>query len=258
MMIDKFDEKIGTHGLTQSDVSSVWTNPTDPLPTLIFDRNQDWSEVTEEFEVIPINQIVQTLADLKYARHFTGINHSHRRDIRIWLLIIFLKNEFVFAYPSVKIIILYLYLYLYVSKFQVFHCVRVDPRCGRSLSFPRCVYHLWVQGKHIFILVFCLRLCVFLCKYFLCSSVFVLGYSKTCQTSRMNIGNSIVSRNHRKYGGSPPSLCWLWWQSTIWKLSEMVDYEHTIKKTSKLDWIHCLGVHTASPIDAQIFGMFPW
>ena len=71
-------------------------------------------------------------------------------------------------------------------------------------------------------------------------------------------GNSIVYRNHRIYGGSPTSLCWLWWQSTIWKLSEMVDYEHTIKKTSKLDWIHCLGVHTASPIDAQIFGMFPW
>ena len=28
-------------------------------------------------------------------------------------------------------------------------------------------------------------------------------------------GNSIVYRNHRIYGGSPPSLCWLWWQSTI-------------------------------------------
>ena len=113
MMIDKFDEKIGAHGLTRPDASSVWTNPTDPLPTLIFDRNRDWSEVTEEFVVISINQIVQTLADLKYARHFTGINHSHRRDIRIWLLIIFSKkNYFVFAYPSVKIIILYLYLYL--------------------------------------------------------------------------------------------------------------------------------------------------
>ena len=112
MIIDKFDEKIGTHGLTRPDASSVWTNPTDPLPTLIFDRNQDWSEVTEEFVVISINQIVQTLADLKYARHFTGINHSHRRDIGVWLLIIFFKNEFVFAYPSVKIIIFYLYLYL--------------------------------------------------------------------------------------------------------------------------------------------------
>ena len=39
-------------------------------------------------------------------------------------------------------------------------------------------------------------------------------------------GNSIVYRNHRIYGGSPPLLCWLWWQSTIWKLSEMVDYHH--------------------------------
>ena len=39
-------------------------------------------------------------------------------------------------------------------------------------------------------------------------------------------GNSIVYRNHRIYGGSPTSLCWLWWQSTIWKLSEMVDYHH--------------------------------
>ena len=191
MMIDKFDEKIGRHGLTRPDASSVWTNPTDPLPTLIFDRNRDWSEVTEEFVVISINQIVQTLADLKYARHFTGINHSHRRDIGVWLLIIFFKNEFVFAYPSVKIIILYLYLYLYVSKFQVFHCVRVDPRCGRSLSFPRCVYHLWVQGEFIFISVFCLRLC--LCKYFLCSPVFVLGFSKTCQTSIMNIYPSFLS-----------------------------------------------------------------
>ena len=39
-------------------------------------------------------------------------------------------------------------------------------------------------------------------------------------------GNSIVYRNHRMYGGSPPLSCWLWWQSTIWKLSEMVDYHH--------------------------------
>ena len=79
---------------------------------------------------------------------------------------------------------------VYVSKFQVFHCVRVDPRCGRSLSFPRCVYHLWVQGEFIFISVFCLRLC--LCKYFLCSPVFVLGFSKTCQTSRKNIYPSFL------------------------------------------------------------------
>ena len=28
-------------------------------------------------------------------------------------------------------------------------------------------------------------------------------------------GNSIVYRNHRMYGGSPPLSCWLWWQSTI-------------------------------------------
>ena len=27
--------------------------------------------------------------------------------------------------------------------------------------------------------------------------------------------NSIVYRNHRIYGGSPPLLYWLWWQSTI-------------------------------------------
>ena len=55
---------------------------------------------------------------------------------------------------------------VYVSKFQVFHCVRVDPRCGRSLSFPRCVYHLWVQGEFIFISVFCcVCVCVCLCIF---------------------------------------------------------------------------------------------
>ena len=43
--------------------------------------------------------------------------------------------------------------------------------------------------------------------------------------SFVNKWYSIVYRNHRIYGGSPPLLlCWLWWQSTIWKLSEMVDY----------------------------------
>ena len=42
----------------------------------------------------------------------------------------------------------------------------------------------------------------------------------------MDNGNSIVYRNHRINGGSPPLLCWLWWQSTIWKLAIMVDYHH--------------------------------
>ena len=173
-MIDKFDEKIGRHGLTRPDASSVWTNPTDPLPTLIFDRNRDWSEVTEEFVVISINQIVQTLADLKYARHFTGINHSHRRDIRIWLLIIFFKRICVCLSLCQNHNFLFVFVFeVYVSKFQVFHCVRVDPRCGRSLSFSRCVYHLWVQGEHIFILVFC---CVCVGVFFvfacLCPRVF--------------------------------------------------------------------------------------
>ena len=162
MMIDKFDEKIGTHGLTRPDASSVWTNPTDPLPTLIFDRNRDWSEVMEEFVVISINQIVQTLADLKYARHFTGINHSHRRYIRIWLFIIFFKKRICVCFSLCQNYnFLFVFVFeVYVSKFQVFHCVRVDPRCGCSLSFSRCVHHLWVQGEYISILVFCLRLCL--------------------------------------------------------------------------------------------------
>ena len=51
--------------------------------------------------------------------------------------------------------------------------------------------------------------------------------SVLCQSLCLSFcGNSIVYRNHRIYGGSLPLLCWLWWQSTIWKLSEMVVHHH--------------------------------
>ena len=96
-----------------------------------------------------------------------GYSSFFQKKLLCFCLSLCQNNNFIFVFV----------FEVYVSKFQVFHCVRVDPRCGCSLSFSRCVYHLWVQGEHISILVFCLRLR--LCKYFLRSPVFVLGFSKT-------------------------------------------------------------------------------
>ena len=53
------------HGLTPPDRSQFWTNPTDPLPILRFDWNQDFHR-NFEFVVISFNQIVvQTLIEAK-------------------------------------------------------------------------------------------------------------------------------------------------------------------------------------------------
>ena len=39
-------------------------------------------------------------------------------------------------------------------------------------------------------------------------------------------GNSLLYRNHRIYGVSPPLSCFLWWPSTIGKLSEIMYVHH--------------------------------
>ena len=52
-----------------------------------------------------------------------------------------------------------------------------------------------------------------------------LIWPKKVTLAKLN-GNSLLYRNHRIYGVSPPLSCFLWWPSTIGKLSEIMYVHH--------------------------------